>query len=226
MKFLREPSGAAVQTIAERIASELAIGRRVLWLVSGGSNVALEVQIMQQLRASSADKLDHLAVLPMDERYGPQGHSDSNTQQLREAGFDPGKATWIDVLLHDTSFDQTVDFYNELAARALASASSVIGQFGLGNDGHTAGILPGSPAADADNATVAGYEWDDYTRMTLTPRALLNTTVGFVPAYGESKKTALQRLQKNKATLSGLPAKLLYDIPEAYVYNDHIESED
>lgn len=180
---------------------------------------------MQALRTHCADKLDGLAILPMDERYGAPGHENSNTEALRHAGFDPGAATWVDVLMHDVSFEQTVSFYNEVAATALSNAGIVIGQFGLGNDAHTAGILPGSPAVTATDTTVAGYEWEDYTRMTLTRTALKQVHVAYMLAYGEGKKDALERLHKNTETISELPAKLLYDIPEIHVYNDAIKSE-
>lgn len=222
MKFLREGSEKAVRKIAGRICQELEAGKRVLWLTSGGSNTAIEVDVMKLVREHADDKLGGLAIMPMDERYGNPGHKDSNTQQLREAGFDPGTATWVDVLTHDVPFDQTVSFYGEVAAAALTNAAVIIGQFGLGPDGHVAGILPGSPATDADEVAVAGYEWTDYPRMTLTPMALRRVQVAFVPAYGEGKKEALKRLQKNDEPLEVLPAKLLYDIPEVYVYNDVI----
>jgi len=226
MQFLREDSGVAMQAIAKRLGGSLKSGKRVLWLTSGGSNVGLQVEIMNQLRADCPDRLEGLAIMPMDERYGEPGHKDSNTEQLRKAGFDPGAATWVDVLLHDVPFDQTISFYNDVAAAALANASVVIGQFGLGSDGHVAGVLPGSPATEVDASTVAGYEWDDYTRMTLTPTALKSITAAYVPAYGVSKKIALQRLQKNTETLAELPAKLLYEIPEVYVYNDQLENKE
>jgi len=225
MKFLRENSGKAVRVIAGRICEGLHEGKRVLWLTSGGSNTALEVEVMKLVRKHAEGELGGLAIMPMDERYGKPGHADSNTQQLREAGFDPGAATWIDVLVHDVSFDLTIDFYDEVAATVLASAAVIVGQFGLGPDGHVAGILPDSPAIDADEVTVAGYEWTDYTRMTLTPVALKQITVAYVPAYGDNKRDALERLQKNAEPLSSLPAALLYELPEVYVYNDAIKSE-
>jgi 6-phosphogluconolactonase/glucosamine-6-phosphate isomerase/deaminase len=224
MQFLREDQGVAVDAIATRIVNELQAGKRVLWLVSGGSNVGLQVQIMQMVRDQASEHLGGLAILPMDERYGKPGHANSNTEAMRAAGFDPAEATWVDVLMHDVPFDQTIDFYNEVAATALANATVVIGQFGLGPDGHVAGVLPGSPAATADEVTVAGYEWTDYTRLTLTPTALARIQIAYVPTYGDNKKDALQRLRANTETLSQLPAKLLYEIPEVYVYNDQLEA--
>jgi 6-phosphogluconolactonase/glucosamine-6-phosphate isomerase/deaminase len=225
MKFLREDSGSVVRAIAQAVCDGLADGKRVLWLVSGGSNLLLEKDIMDMVRNHAGDKLAGLAVLPIDERYGPTGHKDSNVQQLRNAGFDPGAATLVDVLVHDASFDQTVSFYTDVAAAAFANAGVVIGQFGMGADGHIAGIKPGSPAAEPDESTVAGYEWDDYQRMTLMPAALRQVTVAFMSAYGEDKRKPLLHLQKNDQPFAELPAVLLYELPEVYVYNDQIESE-
>jgi len=169
MKFLREDTEAATHAIAQSICDGLFAGKRVLWLVSGGSNLAVEKDVMDIVRNHADEKLAGLAILPIDERYGPAGHKDSNVQALRDAGFDPGVATLVDVLMHNTPFDQTISFYNEVAATALSSASVIIGQFGMGSDGHIAGIKPESPATEPDESTVAGYEWDDYVRMTLMP---------------------------------------------------------
>lgn len=209
-----------MRAIAAQICDNLRAGKRVLWLVSGGSNVGVEAKIMQVVRAKAKEELPRLAILPMDERYGPKGHKDSNSEQLRAAGFDPGNAVWIDVLMHDLPFEQTIEFYGEVAAAALANAAVVIGQFGLGGDAHTAGILPGSPATEAKNVAVIGYTWNDYQRMTFTSSALTKVQIAYVLAYGSGKKNALSRLRKNAEPFAELPAKILYDIPMVYVYND------
>jgi 6-phosphogluconolactonase/glucosamine-6-phosphate isomerase/deaminase len=220
MEFVKEQQAAAAQAIAARITTELRHGQRVLWLVSGGSNVEAEVAIMDAVRQAAADRLPGLAILPMDERYGPLGHEHSNSQALRAAGFDPGAAVWMDVLVHNVEFEPTVSFYNEVASTLLANAGVVIGQFGIGADGHVAGILPHSPSVDADEVIVAGYDWSDYPRLTLTPTALQRLDVGYVLAYGSVKQRALDRLQTRSEPLDALPATLLYDIPEVYIYTD------
>jgi len=222
MKFVEGVPTDAVTAIAGRISDELLRGKRVLWLVSGGSNVGLQVQIMNEVRAKAADRLEGLAILPMDERYGEYGHKDSNSQQMREAGFDPGKATWVDVLTHNVPFDQTVSFYSDVATTAFANAGVVVSQFGLGPDAHIAGLLPDSPAISAEPVVVIGYEWSDYIRLTLSPEMLKTVQVGYVPAFGENKRTALKRLKKNDEPFEKLPAKLLYDLPEVYVYTDKL----
>jgi len=226
MEFVEEQQPAAVHAVAARIGQELRAGQRVLWLVSGGSNVAAEVAVMSELRQQAAERLPGLAILPMDERYGAPGHEHSNTQALRAAGFDPGTAVWIDILAHNVPLDQTVDFYNDLAVTLLGSAGAVIGQFGLGSDGHIAGLLPHSPAPAAGEMMVTGYEWSDYTRLSLTPGALRRATVAYVLAYGSAKQSALTRLRQRAEPPSDLPAVVLYDIPEVHIYTDNKLSEE
>lgn len=225
MKFIAEDHEAAERAITQQIMRQLRTDKRVVWLVSGGSNVALEVRVMNNLRDKAADKLQRLIVLPMDERYGNPGHENSNSELMRKSGFLPGAAEWIDVLAHNVSFAETIAYYDAVVSEAIALAHVVIGQFGLGADGHMAGILPGSPACEEDYATVIGYEWDDYVRLTLSPRTLSETHIAYVPAYGESKTEALKRLKLGIEPIEELPARVLYEIPEVYVYNDSITSE-
>jgi len=222
MNFLRDDTGVASRAVAKAICDGLFDNKRVLWLVSGGSNIAAEKVTMDMIRAHASARLDGLAIMPVDERYGHPGHKDSNIQQLREAGFDARGSTLVDVLMHDLPFEQTVSFYNDIVATALANADVVIGQFGMGADGHIAGIKPGSPATEIDESTVAGYEWDDYTRMTLMPVALRQITMGFLLAYGDDKRKSLLGLRRHTAAFAKLPAVLLHELPEVYVYNDQV----
>lgn len=224
MVFTQQPGSIAVQQISKKLLTQLRSSNKTLWLTSGGSAVSLQVEIMQQLAQSNVD-LSLLTVLPVDERYGDPGHKDSNSAQMRGAGFDPKNAVWHDVLTDNLSFEETTRAYSKLAEELVARADVVVATLGLGPDGHTAGILPGSPAVTDTASPVVSYEWSDYKRMTLGLSVLAKITEAFVLAYGETKQEALQRLKKNQEPLSELSAKLLYDIPEVTVYNDYITSE-
>lgn len=225
MKFVEATAAEAATIISARIQTALKEGKRVLWLVCGGSNIAVEVEIMRRLHEQAEDRLEGLAILPTDERYGPPRHKDSNYQQLTNAGFDPGRATWVDVLAHDVPLQETVSFYTDVAAAAFANAGISIGLFGVGGNAHIAGIQPGSPAVAPDAASIVGFNWDDFTRLTLTAAILRRLDIAYALVYGD-KEVALRRLEKNEEPFEEVPAKLLYEIPEAYVYNDFITSEE
>lgn len=226
MRFLREPNTAAAVTMAHSIRHALRQNEHVLWLVSGGSNIPVEIAVMRQLREDCPELLDDLMVLPMDERYGPSGHQNSNYQQMLEAGFAPGDAHWYDVLIDDLPLAETVDYYVDLAEETFGVASYVIGTFGMGADGHTAGILPRSPAAFDTEAVVVGYTGPDHVRMTLTQSVLVRCNEAFLLAYGETKQDALHNLEAAEHSIDDMPAQILHHIENVTVYNDSIATEE
>ena len=208
----------AIHILQMRIQQELDAGRRVLWLVSGGSNTIASVTIMQGLRP---DTTKNLTIMLADERYGAVGHADSNGAQLLAAGFHAGQATLLSILTPNTSFEATRDHYEALAIKAFSNCDIVVGQFGMGSDGHIAGILPRSTAASS-TAFVAAYASHPYQRLTLTFRALKRVSVGYVLAYGADKKPALELLDSKLIPYTEQPAQIVKEMPEAYVFNDQI----
>lgn len=227
MKFTRDTAEIAADTVARDIQKHLEVGERVLWLTSGGSATDIQVQIMDALSSAlPGNELSDLTILPVDERYGDFDHADSNGAQLGRAGFNPYPALWLDVLSENKSFTETVSFYNELTTTALNEADYIIATLGMGSDGHTAGILPNSPAVEDTESLVVGYKWTDYERMTLGLTVLSKINTAYVLCYGEAKEDALKRLQENDEPLSKLPSKLLYNIPNVTIYNDFIENEE
>lgn len=207
-----------IRPLAERLGAELQAGQQVLWLVPGGSNVPLSVQVMAQL---AEEQTAQLTILLSDERFGPVGHADSNLQQLTNAGFQSKRATIVPVLAAGFGLEETRQRYDQAVQAALDRADTIIGQFGMGEDGHIAGILPGSPAVSSADL-VAAYEAPPLTRITLTPKALQDVTAAYLCAFGAAKRPALENLQSHTLSLVEQPAQLLKQLPEAYVYNDQI----
>jgi 6-phosphogluconolactonase/glucosamine-6-phosphate isomerase/deaminase len=154
-----------VTDLTKQLVSRLGEGKKVLWLVSGGSNIAASVQAMDTILPELTRSL---TILPVDERYGPEGHADSNFAGLMRAGLDTKNATTLRVLQGEKTFEQTAERYEQITAKALGENDVVLAQLGLGADGHTAGILPGSLAAREQKALVAGYKDERFNRLTLT----------------------------------------------------------
>lgn len=219
MKFVRIGNiSEGVGPLREQLSHDLADAKHILWLVSGGSNIPLSVAVMAQL----PDELTRgLSIMLADERFGPVGHADSNAQQLMQAGFLTKQANFIPVLKPNLSLSDTCKLYGEDFSQAVRAADIVIGQFGMGTDGHIAGILPGSAAVSSGDMTIS-YAASDYTRLTLTPKALQKLTVAYVFAFGHDKLTALEKLESQTLSLDVQPAQLIKQIPGAYVYNDQI----
>lgn len=208
-----------IADLIARLVKELSGSKRVLWLTSGGSNITASVQVMDNIAAGQSR---NLTVSLADERYGASGHKDSNWAQLMQAGFNGKNAKLLPVLEEGASFEEAIRNYNELVKQEYARNDIVIAQLGIGSDGHTAGILPKSPAAEEQTALVAGYENPPFKRLTLTFHALRQVTAAYAFAFGEPKQPALEKLQSGSAELRLQPAQILNELPEAYLYSDQV----
>lgn len=209
--------------ISERLCKELRDKKQVLWLLSGGSNIAIEVaalnDVPSELRAN-------LTIMLSDERFGPYGHKDSNMQKLQDAGLEPRSAHVIPVIVPESlPMDATTSHYEDNIRQALAGADVCIVQLGMGSDGHVAGILPHSPAVHA-TGLVTSYNTESFDRITLTVPALKQATATYVFAFGQDKHSQLVKLRDEDLPVDEQPAQILKQFEEVYVYNDQIDSGD
>lgn len=207
----------AEDDLHKRIEDELKVGQKVLWLVSGGSNIGSTVSILNRI---DGDLTANLSIMLMDERYGKPGHSDSNWQQLMQAGFSPKKAHLMPVLLSNSGLEQTAMHYNNTAAQAFAENDVSIAQLGMGPDGHIAGILPHTVASKPNQQLVIGYEHKPFHRLTLSFSALEMMDAIYLFAFGQSKKEAILKLQNEGLSPDDQPAQFLKQLPEVYLYSD------
>jgi 6-phosphogluconolactonase/glucosamine-6-phosphate isomerase/deaminase len=220
MEFIKGNPKIAADMLAKRLIQELALnGRRVLWLICGGSNISISVDAFNQVKAKAVKgELKNLYITLTDERFGPAGHPDSNWKQLIDAGFDFALANASPVL-RGLSLDETVAVFGSGFKELVEKTDIVVAQFGIGADGHIAGILPAS-AAVLSSRYAEGYEAKNFTRVTLTPKALRKIDIAYAFVFGESKKEAMEKLKNKNLPLSEEPAQILKVLPEAYVVTD------
>lgn len=203
-------------TVADAVATtliqHLGAGERVAWLVSGGSAIALEVAIAEKLQPFY---INYLTIGLMDERYGPRGHSDENYTQLMDAGF---TLPFHRVLNGDAPEKTTSDF-GAFIENILNNSDFSIGFFGIGPDGHTAGLKPHSLAVTATGPAVY-YEWDDYQRITITPPVIQQLDEAVIYAVGEQKSKTLQKLIHETVLIDEQPAQVLKGVKTATLYTN------
>jgi 6-phosphogluconolactonase/glucosamine-6-phosphate isomerase/deaminase len=204
-----------VKYLADTIQRHLAKNQKVLWLVPGGSAIAVAAEVSKKLQGTD---LHNLAVTLTDERFGPVGHPDSNWQQLSEAGFVLDGASLVPVLVNEDRSATTARF-DDLLRKTLESAQYRLGFFGIGPDGHTAGILPGSPAVTAAEYA-AGYDAENFQRITMTPPAIAALDEAVVYAIGEAKWPVLDQLETDKP-LNEQPSQALKTVPQLTIFNDY-----
>lgn len=208
----QEPVADYLVEVLERESDK---GRRVLWLVPGGSSIAAAAAVSKRLTPS---RLKSLTVTLTDERYGPVGHPDSNWRQLEEAGFSLPDAKSLPVLTGQNMAD-TVTYFANLLQKLLNENDFVLGFFGIGADGHTAGILPGSPAVH-ETAFAAGYDAGNFKRITMTPAAIARLDEAVVYAAGEAKWPVLDQLEAD-IPLEDQPAQALKQVRKVTIFDDY-----
>jgi 6-phosphogluconolactonase/glucosamine-6-phosphate isomerase/deaminase len=203
--------------ISSVVARALGDGESVLLLVPGGSAITVAVMVADDLRA--VPDTSRLTVMLTDERYGDVGHSDSNWRQMHDRGFTIPGATLIPTL-RGVPFHETVSGYGKDLETQMNRADVRIGLFGMGADGHTAGILPESPASTSTRYA-EGYQAPPYSRITMTPLAIGRMDVAVLYAMGKEKAKAMRELMGEKA-ITEEPAQALKNAGELTIFTDAV----
>lgn len=214
--FIRPKSiGHSAEFIYKKIAGQLDAGKKVLWLLSGGSAISLAVETAKLLQNNP--HLNNLIVTLADERWGTPGHPDSNWEQIQKAGFELREAI-LQPVLDGGNLGQTLKTYTELLQKDLQETDYKIAIAGIGPDGHTFGIKPGSPAVGSKDLSV-GFKWNDYSRLTPTAEFIRQLDEVIVYAFGAEKRSQLEDLEKD-LPLNDQPAQALKLVNKVTVLND------
>jgi 6-phosphogluconolactonase/glucosamine-6-phosphate isomerase/deaminase len=215
--FIQTPTAEPlIERLLSTINSALNADKSVVWLLSGGSAIGVAVTVAKQLTDSEHRK--NLRILQIDERYGPVGHPDSNWKQTLDAGFSCEGAQ-CHPILQGLSLPETLSSYTETLQDALNNCQLRVGLLGIGPDGHTAGMLPNSSAANETTQLTATYRGPDYMRITMTTPAIARLDYAIAFASGESKRSTLEKLQK-EVPIPTQPAQAIKKAAQWYVYSD------
>jgi 6-phosphogluconolactonase/glucosamine-6-phosphate isomerase/deaminase len=207
-----------VQYLTSYLMRHLREGKSVLWLVPGGSAMKSAVKVLHNLED---DDTSRLCITLTDERYGQPDHPDENWQQLRALGFDVRSINAYRVLRGET-IQQTAQDFDHILQQMCATLDVKIGLFGIGADGHTAGIKPHTSAVSA-HGYAAHFTGEDYERVTMTPEAIRHLDLAVVYAMGEDKHEQIQRLLHSDVSVAEQPAQCLKLARELVIFSDYSE---
>jgi 6-phosphogluconolactonase/glucosamine-6-phosphate isomerase/deaminase len=213
-----DPITAAAEHLASVIHEHLGAGERVLWLLSGGSGIQVVLKTASLL---SDVNLSQLSATLSDERYGPVDHQDENWKQLLDGGLHlPGATLYRPLIGKDAA--TTADEFGVWMKHQMTVSDYKIGLFGIGSDGHTAGIKPHSSAATA--VTWADcYIGEDFERITITPFGISQLDEAVIQASGTDKTPTLERLLHNTIEIIDQPGQVLKSITKCTLYTDNKE---
>jgi 6-phosphogluconolactonase/glucosamine-6-phosphate isomerase/deaminase len=210
----------AADFIALSILGKLKLGKHVLFFATGGSSIAVAAKLAGLLEMDPHKDLTHnLTVMMTDERYGPLDHADSNWHQLLEKGFNLPQAKLIPILTGDDRAITTEKFDAALNQELNASGYK-IGLFGVGKDGHTAGILPESDGAHSQELAF-GYDTPTFSRITMTPKAIEKLDEIVVWVQGEEKWPVIKNLSEENIDIIKQPAQALKKVPLLTIFTDY-----
>lgn len=221
MKYIYsdKPVEMAAAAVADVIRKHIFDGERVLWLLSGGSGAAVALNTSKELMDLD---LSRLFVSMTDERFGEVGHKDENWQQLLDAGLQlPGANLYRPLTMQDV--EKTTADFNDWLSEQLKKADYKIGIFGIGTDGHTAGIKPHSRAVTSPNLA-SSFVGDDFERITITFNTIKQLDEVIIQASGPDKKPIIDSLLHKNIPLDNQPAQILKQVPTATIYTNNKEN--
>jgi len=129
-----------------------------------------------------------------DERFVRANDPDSNEGMARRVLLDRAHPRSIHPMFRPGSIDDAA-----LAYDALIRAASPIDlvHLGLGPDGHTASLFPGSDSLDESERFViaAGDDEHPHPRLTFTFAAIARARLVVVTVAGEEKRDAIDRIR-------------------------------
>lgn len=199
------------------IEQPLAEGKKVLWLISGGSSLPIAAVVARRLQNSDTA---NLYVTLVDDKVTPEAINGSNWQRLLDLGFDVTKITAAGIVQPNMPLEAMTSAFNALLNIRLDWADVSIGQFGIGADYHTGGMLPGSPAAQENEQLAIGYEYAGEGKLTITPAVIKRLDIAFINSLGESKREVVDHFLSSVADLVVEPAQGLKLAKETYLYSD------
>jgi 6-phosphogluconolactonase len=196
---------AAAEEVVEAGARAVAERGRFAVALSGGSTPRRLYRLLADPAAPFRGRLrwDAVHVFFGDERHVPPDHADSNYRMAREALLDHVEAASVhrirgelpDAEAAAAAYEAELRAFFALGAGDAPPALDLV-LLGLGADGHTASLFPGSPALEERRRWVAAplVEAVRAHRITLTLPMLVRAREVVFLVAGAEKAAALARV--------------------------------
>lgn len=202
------------------------IGQKTLLLLSGGSMVKIYYDLAKFIKNSELN-FDFLALGQIDERFQPENNEDINAGTIGRTGLWEvcKKKNISHHLISQTGLlEGAADKYDQQISKIFEQSVYKIGILGIGEDGHTAGLLPGFQSNWDINKFAVGFANDSKfkERISLTPKALIQFDQTIVVAVGEKKRSAIREIldSKNADNFNKFPAALLQKCKKVDLFTD------
>lgn len=183
---------ALARSVADRLSQAISARGAAVLAVSGGKS---PIPFFHQLTETDLD-WSKVTITLVDERFVPADHADSNAALVREHLL-KGHAAAARFLPLVRAVD---DIGAEVAADCAQYLPADVAILGMGEDGHTASLFPGTAelAAGLDPANPQPYLavtplTAPHQRISLSYAALLQSGLLILSIQGESKRKVLDQ---------------------------------
>ena len=181
---------AAARTLIDRAGDGCSIA------LSGGSTPK---PLYELLGRSDELQQKHVTWVVVDERYVPIDDPQSNAGMIEKTLFAHGIAPAHRFLRFKTELNDPAATAREFESdyRQLGLGDLDIVTLGMGDDGHTASLFPGTTALEVDDriATEVFVPKLDAWRVTITKPVIRNAKLRVVFVAGESKREILRQIR-------------------------------
>ena len=193
--------GNLAETLVQQVADTLSTFKQCRIVVGGGKTpVELNHHVVEKCLHLSCD-WSGLHIYFSDERMVPAKHPENTANMIIETLVNPLCLPQKNVHPIPTNMEakMAADAYNqELTVLKNKTDGPLfnLSLLGLGPDGHTASLFPGSPALveRVRFATPGGKGPEGLERVTLTFRAIEQSDLIWIVAAGNEKQPAIDRL--------------------------------
>jgi 6-phosphogluconolactonase len=184
--------------------------------LSGGSTPKLLYEILSAEPFKSAMPWGDTEIFFGDERCVPPDHKDSNYKMAHAALLSkvPIPATSVHRMKGELDAVAAATEYERLLNERFADGGLDVCLLGMGDDGHTASIFPGTVATREKSKPVLGYFAENSStgkswRITMTAHFINRSANVFFLICGASKAERLQEVLEGPREPERLPSQLI-----------------
>jgi len=209
-------SESTADFIVETALSAVEYHGRFTWALSGGHSPQQTYKMLASEPLRDRMPWEKTYIFWGDERFVPPDDPDNNARMAREVLLDHVPVPSDHILPIPT--DGTPESAAERYGNKLKSIfEEELPQFdlvmlGLGENGHTASLFPGTDVLEEQTKWVAPVSPEDtrQERITLTIPVINNARNILLLAYGQNKAVVLHQVLEGKKRPRKLPAQLIH----------------
>ena len=183
-------AGALAEAAADLVADEVAGHRQVMLGLAGGSTPRATHEALARRDIEWSGVTAWIA----DERWVPPDHADANQAMVRDSLTDAARIPFIapDTTMQTPAHAATA-YADNVVPRITDRSTRTVLMLGIGSDGHTASLFPGTTALDvASRSFVANFVPQlDTWRITATYPLIAAADVVVFVVSGSSKADAV-----------------------------------